>query len=50
VVREDEESSYSSDEEDKGGSEAPTDVEEEVEGAEEIEGASKRPKVGQRLN
>jgi hypothetical protein len=46
---EDEESSYSSDEEDKGGSEPPTD-EEEVEGAEEIEGASKRPNVGQKLN
>jgi hypothetical protein len=47
---EDEELSYSSDKEDKGGSELPTDEEEEVEGAEEIEGASKRPKVGQKPN
>jgi hypothetical protein len=43
---EDEESLYSSDEEDKGGSEPPSDKEEEVKGAEEIEGASKRPKLG----
>jgi hypothetical protein len=47
--KEDEELSYSSDEKDKGRSEPPTD-EEEVEGAEEIEGALKRPKVGQKPN
>jgi hypothetical protein len=47
---EDEESLYSSNEEDEGGSEPPMDKEEEVEGAEEIEGASKRPKVGQKPN
>jgi hypothetical protein len=47
---EDKDSSYSSDEKDKGGSEPPMDKEEEVEGAEEIEGASKRPKVRQKLN
>jgi hypothetical protein len=47
---EDKESSYSSNEEDKGGSEPPMDKEEEVKGAEEIEGALKRPKVGQKPN
>jgi hypothetical protein len=47
---EDEELLYSSNEEDEGGSEPPMDEEEELEGAEEIEGASKRPKVGQKPN